>query len=700
MISTPRSLDDPQRLAALRNLLLLDSEAEENFDRFSRMAAHVLKAPVSLLSLVDDHRQFFKSAVGLTGPANDARETPLTHSFCQHVVTTGSPLVVTDAKHNPLVCDNLAVRDLGVAAYLGFPVCDSDGFVIGSFCVIDGQPRDWSESDLSLLSDLAAMVMTEIALRQRNISLQAATAQAEHLKRTAEAASRAKAEFLANMSHEIRTPMNAVIGMSELLQHSPLSAEQREFVSTIRTSGESLLALINDILDFSKIESGHLQFERVPFSLRACVEGALDLSSRPASQKGLHLLLKIENNVPESILGDLTRLRQILVNLIVNAVKFTDKGEVLVTISQRSGKHPDSLPLIHFSVRDTGIGIPAERAGTLFRAFSQIDVSTSRKYGGTGLGLAICHRLVYLMGGRIWVESTLGHGSDFQFEIPLLESPGAFSTLPSKLVGRKVLIVTDDAVQVRILKLQTQRWELIPVIANSGAEAMRLLLADSTFDLVILDLQVLDVNDEGFIRSIYQSQPPGQLTILALTEEPEMGNKRLSYPFAEVLTKPVKSSALFNALIHLYQPESESPTSTDQDECLKRANLRILLAEDHPVNQRVATLLLNRLGYTCTTVANGLEVLEAVSRQQYDILLLDMQMPLLDGPQTATRLCAMAPPSERPWIIAVTANAMQGDRETCLNAGMDDYISKPITSESLQAAIQRFRPLSQPSLPA
>jgi signal transduction histidine kinase/DNA-binding response OmpR family regulator len=686
MIPTPRPLDDPDRLAALRNLRLLDSEAEENFDRVSRLAAHLLKAPISMLSLVDDHRQFFKSAVGLTGPVSEARGTPLSHSFCQHVVTSGCPLAVEDARHNPLVCDNLAVRDLGVAAYLGFPVRDSEGFVIGSFCIVDGKPRVWNPEDLELLGDLSAVVMTEIALRQRNIALQAATKHAEDLTRNAEAASRAKAEFLANMSHEIRTPMNAVIGMSELLQHSTLSTEQREFVGTIRTSGEALLALINDILDFSKIESGHLQFEHIPISLRACVEGALDLSARPASMKGLDLLLLIEENVPENIMGDLTRLRQILVNLIVNAVKFTDQGEVLVTLSRRTGAGPEAAPLLHVSVRDTGIGIPPERAGQLFRAFSQIDVSTSRKYGGTGLGLAICHRLVNLMGGRIWVESLPGQGSDFQFEIPLEAAELAPQATTSSLVGRTVLIVEDDEALLRVLTLQTQRWGLVPTGVNSAANALALLNGERNFDLVILDLQLPHIDAESLIEVIRNTHSPEQLPILGLTTAVEMSRHLNMHSFNQLLAKPVKSSALFNALAHLFTPESSRPV---KHQTVERSNLRILLAEDHPVNQRVATLLLDRLGYSCTTVANGMEVLEAISRQTYDLILLDMQMPVLDGPETARRLCADMPASQRPWIIAVTANAMEGDRETCMNAGMDDYISKPITSESLQSAILR-----------
>ncbi len=699
MPTQSRPLAAPDRLAALQRLRLLDSEAELTFDRVSRLAARLLNAPVALLSLVDDRRQFFKSAIGLEGPAAEARETPLSHSFCQHVVTSGAPLIVEDARSHPTVCDNLAIPDLGVAAYLGIPVCDPDGYVLGSFCVIDGHSRPWSEADINLLQDLAALIMTEIALRQKNLILTESTAEAHRLTEEANVATHAKAEFLANMSHEIRTPMNAVIGMTELLQHTALNDDQRDYVGTIRSSGETLLALINDILDFSKIESGHLELESVPVNLRDCVEGALDLVARPAAAKGIDLLVSVNPDTPLAIYGDITRLRQILTNLLSNAVKFTEHGEVVLTLSSQVTPASDATRppgcLLRFSVSDTGIGIPAHRRDRLFKSFSQVDASTTRHFGGTGLGLAICARLASLMQGRIWLDTQPAHGSTFHVEIPTRPAPS--TPRPDQdpdaehFKGRRLLIVDDNPTCRQILLRQAKDWGLLARAASSGLEALTWLDQAEPFDAAILDMNMPGMDGYALASEIRRRRSARQLPLIALNTLESDNDSPVGLDIAKFLTKPAKPAVFYTTLQQLFQtPRLFAPASPILAAPALLAELhpfRILVAEDIPINQRVALLLLERLGYRAEVAANGLEVLAAVARQPYDIIFLDVQMPELDGLDCARRLCADYPAGKRPWMIAMTGNALEGDRETCLAAGMDDYISKPISGQSLAKSL-------------
>ena len=517
-------------------------------------------------------------------------------------------------------------------------------------------------------------------------------------KDAAEAATRAKADFLANMSHEIRTPMNAVIGMTEMLQGTALTVEQAEFLGTIRSSGDTLLNLINDILDFSKIESGHLELEHAPVNLRDCLETALAISGHSAAAKGLDLMIEIEPDVPAAILGDVTRLRQIATNLLSNAVKFTAQGEVVISLSLQPEKR------LRFAVRDTGIGIAADKLDRLFKSFSQVDSSITRTFGGTGLGLAISQRLVALMGGRIEVESTPGQGSTFSFEIPYEATacPAGAGPAhdPAVLQGRRLLIVDDNATNRRILASQARAWGLEAHAAASGPEALQLLDAGTRFDAALIDVQMPGMDGITLATELRRRLPASQLPLLALTSHGTASQAFAGLDVARVLSKPARAAVLHAALCELFQPkpkpvEAVGPadpvavTSAGDASAELNPALRILLVEDIEINQQVATLLLGRLGYTAQIANNGVEALEAVARETFDLIFLDMQMPEMDGLTCATQLCEIYPPSTRPWITAMTANALDGDRDKCLAAGMDDYVSKPISGQALVGAIAR-----------
>ena len=519
----------------------------------------------------------------------------------------------------------------------------------------------------------------------------------------AEAGNRAKAEFLANMSHEIRTPMNAVIGMSDLLLDTPLTAAQREYAQTIHTSGEALMSLINDILDFSKMESGHMALEHVPVNLAECVENALELTSGPALANGLDLLYWIEDDTPRGVYGDPTRLRQILVNLLSNAIKFTPQGEVVVTLARRQAA--DGSPLLHCAVRDTGIGIPADRMDRLFQVFSQVDMSTTRQYGGTGLGLAICRRLVGLMGGRIWVDSEPGKGSNFQFEVPCEAVPSGPSAYVNRraaaLAGRRVLVVDDNPTNRRILSLQTARWGMVAQAVASGREALDCLAGGARFDLAIIDVQMPFMDGYSLAAKLREQFSPEELPIVVLTSAGSTVAPRADLGLAHILSKPTKALVLFDAINDLFEratgpASAPAPLQTSVQRLAHTVPLRILLVEDNLVNQRVAALILSGLGYDIQMVSDGVQALDAVAQAMasgapHDVVLMDVQMPGMDGLEATRQLRSRYPgPGQgRPWIIAMTANAMAGDREECLAAGMDDYLSKPIRAAAVGEALRR-----------
>jgi two-component system, sensor histidine kinase and response regulator len=630
------------------------------------------------------HSKTFAPGVGLPG----------------RVWAQGQPAWIEDVTRDANFPRASIAAQEGLHAAFGFPIL-LGAEVLGVFEFFSHQIQQPDHRLLEMMSAIGSQVGQFIERKEAEDALRVYARDLETARKRAEEATRAKSEFLANISHEIRTPMNAMIGMTELALATRITREQREYLNAIQSSADDLLSLVNDLLDFSKIEARKLQLEKVGFNLRDALEDTMRVLAPRADQKGLELACHIHRDVPDGLVGDPLRLRQVVINLVGNAIKFTEHGEVVLRVEAES--RGDGNALLRFSVADTGIGIPTEKQAVIFDAFSQADSSTTRRYGGTGLGLAISAQLVELMGGRISVESEPGRGSTFHFAARFELQQRGMEKSPARwrsLTDLPVLIVDDNATNRRILEEVFTSWRMCPVAVEGGASALatleKSLHADQSFAVVLLDGHMPDMDGFAVAERITQDRRYAGIKLVILTSagQPEDVARCRRLGISAYLTKPVKQSELFDVIItSIGQPAGERPRAPRPARRARRpqGKLHVLLAEDNPVNQLLATRIFKKLGHHVTVVSNGREALSAVQAGQFDLVAMDVQMPEMDGldATAAIRAWEKATGTHTP-IMAMTAHAMKGDRERCLAAGMDGYTSKPIRIGELEHTITQL----------